>query len=207
MNDQAAQHHYGAPGWFTRNVFNRAVAFLTRHGVSVWGSRELHVRGRKSGEWRSVPVNLLTFGDEHYLVAPRGHTQWVRNLRVAGQGELRVGRHIEAFQATEVADADKDAVLRAYLAKWKMEVGVFFDGVSADSPDEELARIAPSHPVFLVETLPRRPDPTSRTSGWGQKSSGVGSRSSNTGSRFSALAVNDSIMSVGWNMPVCQVAM
>ena len=155
MNDQAAQHHYGAPGWFTRNVFNRAVAFLTRHGVSVWGSRELRVRGRKSGEWRSVPVNLLTFGDERYLVAPRGHTQWVRNLRVAGQGELRVGRHIEAFQATEVADADKDAVLRAYLAKWKMEVGVFFDGVSADSPDEELARIAPKHPVFLVETLPQ----------------------------------------------------
>ena len=131
MNDQAAQHHYGAPGWFTRNVFNRAVAFLTRHGVSVWGSRELRVRGRKSGEWRSVPVNLLTFGDERYLVAPRGHTQWVRNLRVAGQGELRVGRHIEPFHATEVVDADKDAVLRAYLAKWKMEVGVFFDGVSA----------------------------------------------------------------------------
>ncbi len=120
--------------------------------MSVWGSRELRVRGRKSGEWRSVPVNLLTVGDERYLVAPRGHTQWVRNLRVAGQGELRVGRHIEAFRATELADADKVEVLRAYLARWKMEVGVFFDGVSADSPDEELARIAPRHPVFLVDS-------------------------------------------------------
>lgn len=153
MDDQAAQHHYGAPGWFTRNVFNRAVAFLTRHGLSVWGSRELRVRGRRSGEWRSVPVNLLTSGDHRYLVAPRGHTQWVRNLRVAGQGELRVGRHVEAFGATELADADKIEVLRAYLAKWKMEVGVFFDGVSAESPDEELARIAPRHPVFLVHDL------------------------------------------------------
>jgi len=148
----ADQHHYGAPGWFTRNVFNRGIAFMTRHGLSVWGSRELRVRGRKSGEWRAVPVNLLFDGDQRYLVAPRGHTQWVRNLRVAGTGELRVGRHVETFTAVELSDTDKVEVLRAYLRKWKMEVGVFFDGVSADSADEELARIAPRHPVFVVET-------------------------------------------------------
>jgi len=150
MHDQSTEHHYGKPGWFTRNVFNRLVAFLTRRGVSVWGSRELRVRGRKTGEWRSVPVNLLTLGDHEYLVAPRGHTQWVRNLRAAGEGELRVGHRVESFQATELSDTDKVDVLRAYLAKWKLEVGVFFDGVTADSPDEELARIAPRHPVFVV---------------------------------------------------------
>src|SRR5437870_1083033 len=50
---------YLEPGWFTRNVFNRIVVALTRLGVSVRGSRELRVRGRKSGEWRKVPVNLL----------------------------------------------------------------------------------------------------------------------------------------------------
>jgi deazaflavin-dependent oxidoreductase (nitroreductase family) len=148
---RADAHHYGKPGWFTRNVFNRAVAFLTRHGLSVWGSRELRVRGRKSGEWRSVPVNLLSHDGGQYLVAPRGHTQWVRNLRVAGTGELRVGRHIETFQATELDDDAKVQVLRAYLRRWKMEVGVFFDGVSADSSDDELARIAPRHPVFRVQ--------------------------------------------------------
>jgi len=144
------QHHYGAPGWFTRNVFNRAVAFLTRRGVSVWGSRELRVRGRRSGEWRSVPVNLLTVGDQRYLVAPRGHTQWVRNLRAAGGGELRVGRRVEQFAAAEVDDAAKIEILRAYLRKWKMEVGVFFDGVDADSPTPELERIAPRHPAFAL---------------------------------------------------------
>ena len=41
----AADTHYRAPGWFTRNVFNRSVAFLTRHGVSVLGSRVLAVQG------------------------------------------------------------------------------------------------------------------------------------------------------------------
>ena len=141
---------YVEPGWFTRQVFNRAVNGLTKLGISVWGSRELRVRGRKTGEWRTVPVNLLTFEGTRYLVAPRGHTQWVRNLRVSGSGELRVGRRVEAFRATEVADDDKVEVLRAYLKRWKVEVGVFFGGVSAKSPDEELRRIAPDHPVFRL---------------------------------------------------------
>jgi deazaflavin-dependent oxidoreductase (nitroreductase family) len=142
---------YVQPGWFTKYVFNPVVAMLTRAGVSVWGSRELRVRGRKSGEWRTTPVNLLSFETHRYLVAPRGETQWVRNLRVAGEGELRVGRRIEPFRATEIADADKAPILRAYLKRWKAEVGVFFDGVSATSPDEDVRRIAPDHPVFRLE--------------------------------------------------------
>ena len=119
----------------------------------MWGSRELRLRGRTSGEWRTTPVNLLTFEGERYLVAPRGETQWVRNLRVAGDGELRVGRRTEAFRATELGDDEKVDVLRAYLDRWKAEVGVFFDGVSATSPDAELRRIAPNHPAFRIASV------------------------------------------------------
>jgi deazaflavin-dependent oxidoreductase (nitroreductase family) len=144
--------HYQAPGWFTRHVFNPMVAGLTKLGISVLGSRELRVRGRKTGEWRSNPVNLLTIDGQKYLVAPRGHTQWVRNLRVAGSGELRVGRRVESFTATELTDADKPAILREYLKRWKSEVGVFFGGVGPDSPESELVRIAPDHPVFAITT-------------------------------------------------------
>jgi deazaflavin-dependent oxidoreductase (nitroreductase family) len=141
---------YLQPGWFTRNVFNRAVAGLTRAGFSVWGSRILAVRGRSSGEWRTTPVNLLTHSGGRYLVAPRGTTQWVRNLRAAGTGQLRLGRRTEAFEADEVPDGDKTEILRAYLRRWKAEVGVFFEGVSAQASDSELARIAPNHPVFRI---------------------------------------------------------
>jgi deazaflavin-dependent oxidoreductase (nitroreductase family) len=145
--------HYRAPGWFTRRVFNPAIALLTRAGISVWGSRELRVRGRTSGEWRGTPVNLLTLDGERYLVAPRGETQWVRNLRVAGGGELRLGRRTEQFEAVELLDEDeKVAVLRAYLARWKAEVGVFFDGVDAKASDDEMRRIAPKHPVFRLSS-------------------------------------------------------
>jgi len=142
--------HYQVPGWFTTNVSNRVVALLTRLGVSVWGSRVLRVRGRTSGEWRSNPVNLLSLDGQRYLVAPRGHTQWVRNLRVAGSGELILGRRVEPFRATELPDQEKPPILRAYLRRWKAEVGVFFGGVGANSPEEDLRRISPDHPIFRI---------------------------------------------------------
>lgn len=142
--------HYRAPGWFTRNVFNRSVAFLTRHGVSVLGSRVLAVKGRRSGEWRTTPVNLLELDGRRYLVAPRGTTQWVRNLRSADTGELRLGDKAEPFRARELNGDEKIPVLRAYLKRWKVEVGVFFEGVGPDSTDEQLLAIAPRHPVFEV---------------------------------------------------------
>ena len=138
-------------GRWTGNLFNSSVAWLTRRGLSVWGSRVLYVRGRTSGEWRSTPVNVLTHDGHRYLVAPRGHTQWVRNLRAAGGGELRVGRRSEQFTATELADDQKPEILRAYLKRWKFEVGVFFDGVGADAPDSKLLEIAPGYPVFLLD--------------------------------------------------------
>lgn len=144
--------HYQRPDWFTAHVFNPAVAALTRLGVSVAGSRVLEVRGRKSGEPRRTPVNLLEFGGARYLVAPRGHTQWVRNLRAAGEGRLLVGRRAEPFTAVEVADDDKPALLREYLKRWKWEAGAFFGGVGAQASDEELRRIAADHPVFRLGT-------------------------------------------------------
>lgn len=136
-------------GAMTR-FFNTSVQSLTRHGISIYGSRVLYVRGRKTGEWRTTPVNPLTHDGNRYLVAPRGHTQWVRNMRVAKGGELRVGRRVERFTATELADEQKPEVLRAYLRRWKFEVGVFFDGVGPDASDEQLLAIAPGYPVFRI---------------------------------------------------------
>jgi deazaflavin-dependent oxidoreductase (nitroreductase family) len=148
------QQRYLEPGWFTRQVFNRAVRRLTLMGISVMGSRELRVRGRKSGQWRSTPVNLLTVDGVQYLVAPRGTTQWVRNLRTAGSGELRVGRRSQTFRAVELADEQKPTVLREYLRKWKWEVGQFFPGLSANASAEQLAAAAPNFPVFRIERPP-----------------------------------------------------
>ena len=118
-----------SPAWFTRNIFNPAVAGLTRLGISVWGSRVLEVPGRSSGEPRRTPVNLLVVGGQEYLVAARGETQWVRNVRAnEGRLELLLGKKRTQHVATELPDGDRPAILRPYLKRWKAEVGAFFDG-------------------------------------------------------------------------------
>jgi deazaflavin-dependent oxidoreductase (nitroreductase family) len=143
--------HYKEPGRLTKAVMNPLVQLFTRLGISVWGSRILEVRGRKSGEPRRTPVNLLEVDGRNYLVSPRGEGQWVRNVRADdGRLALLLGRHRDERVARELPDSEKSPILRAYLRKWKMEVGVFFDGVSADSEEEDVQRIAPDHPVFVL---------------------------------------------------------
>ncbi|MFD4635315.1 nitroreductase family deazaflavin-dependent oxidoreductase [Streptomyces sp. NPDC058284] len=131
---------------------NGVIGWLARHGVSLAGSAELSVRGRKSGQMQRVPVNPYTHdGDRcQYLVSARGHSQWVRNMRAAGGGELRVGRKMRVFSAAEVPDAEKLPVLRGYLERWGWQVNEYFQGVTSDSSDEEILAVAPDHPVFRI---------------------------------------------------------
>ncbi len=131
--------HYEEPGILTRMILNPLVLLATRAGVSIWGSRILEVTGRKSGTPRRTPVNLLEVDGRQYLVSPRGEGQWVRNVRADhGRLALILGRRRDDRIAHELTDGEKPPILRAYLRRWKMEVGVFFDGVAADSGEEEL---------------------------------------------------------------------
>ena len=149
--EQPTPAHYREPDWFTRHIFNSVVKGLTRMGVSVWGSRVLEHRGRTTGKVHHVPVNLLTIEGRQYLVSPRGETQWVRNVRHAsGHMVLILGRRRQLCTAREIPVADRVPVLRAYLRRWKFEVGMFFDGVTPDSTDAEWAAVAADHPVFEI---------------------------------------------------------
>jgi deazaflavin-dependent oxidoreductase (nitroreductase family) len=151
LGEVEERHHYRPPGWFTKNVFNKIIVGLTRVGVSVWGSRVVEVRGRRTGEPRQTPVNLLTVDGREYLVSPRGEGQWVRNVRADdGNLDLLLGRKREHYSAVEIADEHKVPILRAYLKRWKAEVGVFFDGVGPESSEEEINAIAHMHPVFAL---------------------------------------------------------
>lgn len=149
-HSEAVSEHYRKPGFVTRRIFNPLVAAFSRWGPGLAGSRVLEVRGRSSGAWRATPVNPLELDGERYLVAARGQTQWVRNLRADGACRLRGGRRLEELTATELPVAERPAVLRAYLKRWKWEVGAFFEGVGPDSADADLLRVAPDHPVFRL---------------------------------------------------------
>ncbi|MFC9647051.1 nitroreductase/quinone reductase family protein [Streptomyces sp. NPDC056937] len=131
---------------------NSFIGRLARHGVSLLGSAELSVRGRTSGRIQRIPVNPHAYGGDQYLVSARGHSQWVRNMRAAGAGELRVGRKVRSFTATEIPDSEKLPILRSYLERWGWEVNQYFQGVTAKSSDAEIIAAAPDHPVFLIRT-------------------------------------------------------
>lgn len=129
---------------------NSVIGWLARHGFSLAGTAELSVKGRKSGQMQRIPVNPHIHEGAQYLVSARGHSQWVRNMRAAGGGDLRVGRKVREFTAVEVPDTEKTAILRTYLEKWGWEVNQYFQGVTAKSSDEEIAAAAGDHPVFQI---------------------------------------------------------
>ncbi|GHF35272.1 nitroreductase family deazaflavin-dependent oxidoreductase [Streptomyces morookaense] len=140
---------YIKPGRFAARL-NGGIGWLARRGISLAGAADLAVLGRKSGEWRRVPVNPLDFGGGQYLVSARGVSEWVRNMRAAGGGRLRVGRRVREFTAQEMAPAETTEILRAYLERWGWEVKNYFGDVTATSTDEELLAAAPLHPVFRI---------------------------------------------------------
>lgn len=147
---------YKKPDFFTKHVFNPVVALAMKLGISLFGSRILAVQGRKSGKVYTTPVNPLEFEGERFLVAPRGETGWVRNIRASGEGELRLGRKREVLRVEEVSGEAKLPIIKNYLVKWKWEAGQFFNGASDKSSDEELRAEAPNHPVFRITSSTQR---------------------------------------------------
>lgn len=150
MTDDVAPRRYLKPGGFTSRVVNPFVAWLVRRGVGVAGAAVLEVVGRRSGEPRRTPVNPLPLGGERYLLAPRGETEWVRNIRVSRTAVLLRGRHREQIAVAEVPDGAKLPIIREYLRVWAWEVGAFFEGLSARSSDEDVHAVAAGFPVFRI---------------------------------------------------------
>ena len=145
--------YYRGPGWTTKYFLNPQMKVFAALGIPMNGARTLAVKGRVSGQWRTTPVNVLSVDGHRYLVSPRGETQWARNLRASGTGELRLGRRHDGFRARELDSEEKVPVLRAYLRRWRFEVGIFFGGTGPKASDEQFLDIAPRHPVFEILPL------------------------------------------------------
>jgi hypothetical protein len=101
----------------------------------------LAVRGRTSGEWRSVSRQRpRARGSALSRRAARGRPVG-RNLRAAGRGELRRRGRTEPFRVTEITDDEKPRIIEAYLARWGYQVRPYFRAL----PN------AADHPVFSIE--------------------------------------------------------
>lgn len=129
---------------------NSAISYVIgRLGLNLQGAKVLDVKGRKSGEIRSVPVNSLVVGERRFIVSVRGESAWVRNLRAAGEATLRRGRNTESIRVHEIGDQGKVPILRAYLQKWAWQVKSIME-VGKDATDEDQRSIAAKHPIFEI---------------------------------------------------------
>jgi deazaflavin-dependent oxidoreductase (nitroreductase family) len=141
--------HYQQPNRVERAA-NTVIRWFTELGISFAGTQALRVRGRKTGKPRGVVINLLTVDGVDYVVAPRGNTQWVRNVRAAGEVEMGSRWRRERTTVTEVADDAKPDILRSYLVRWYGQVKGYVGGLTPESGDDELRAAAPRIPVFAL---------------------------------------------------------
>lgn len=129
------------------SLFGKALVALLRLGVGPSHMRVLEVRGRKSRATYMLPVDPLEHDGKLYLVAPRGRTQWARNVEAAGEIVLRRGRSAGTYRVRALSDGEKPAVLKAYLDSFRSEVQRFFP-LAAGSPVGGFVQISSRYPVF-----------------------------------------------------------
>jgi deazaflavin-dependent oxidoreductase (nitroreductase family) len=137
-------------------AFNRAFGFLLRIGLGLSHNYLLEVRGRKSGRIYSTPVNVLDHKNKTYLVAPRGYTQWVKNVLISGEATLVKGGKRKQVGLREINNDAKAEVLKAYLDRFKLSVQRYFP-IAAGSPVEEFQSFTARYPVFELRAEERNP--------------------------------------------------
>ena len=132
--------------------FNRIFGYLVGLGLGFRNNYLLQVRGRKSGKLYSTPIDLLELDGKRFLVAPRGRTQWVRNAEAAGEITLKRGSYRQSLSLRPLSQAEKPAILKAYLDTFRREVQRYFP-VAAGSPPDAFVPLLDSYPAF--ELLPK----------------------------------------------------
>ena len=143
--------------WFAR-WGNSLTTPLLRAGVKLAGPGHypmylLTVRGRKSGQPRTVPIVLLEQHRQRYLAATYGMVDWVRNLRAAKEATLTRGRRSERVTARELSPGEAALVLQAEVKRTSFAryMAPRFYGVTADAPLDQFEQAMLTHPVFVLE--------------------------------------------------------
>ncbi|HVX45368.1 MAG TPA: nitroreductase family deazaflavin-dependent oxidoreductase [Mycobacteriales bacterium] len=135
---------YRKPPLMMRLVGNR---MAPRFGGKVVS--RLTVTGRTSGQPRTTPVSTIEHDGAEYLVAAFGDTDWSRNLRAAGSGELHQQGRTRRITTTEVAAADRPPILAAYRAAYDKMPNVASTFRALPDPAD--------HPVFRITGTPDSP--------------------------------------------------
>jgi deazaflavin-dependent oxidoreductase (nitroreductase family) len=129
-------------------LINSLFRALTRLGLGASCRHILTVPGRTTGRLYSTPVDIIDLDDQRWLVAGYGVTNWVRNVRAAGEVTLTRGRRSHRFGVEEAEARAAVPVLRKYMSEIRV-TRPYFDA-APDSPDEDVAAELPRHPAFRL---------------------------------------------------------
>ncbi len=146
MDTQTKMPEYREPT-FKEKILNKVFGFLVGLGFGLPYNYLLQVQGRKSGRIYSMPVNLLEIDGKKFLVAPRGRTQWVRNVEATGEITLKKGSMRQKFRAQAIPEAERAGILKLYLEKFTTMVQRYFP-VQLGSDLEAFRGVAQHYPVF-----------------------------------------------------------
>ena len=127
------------------SVFGR----LASWGLIPGDTALLQVSGRRSGQTRSNAVTWVEHDGQRYLVAPRGNTEWVRNVKAAGGEAILKRRKAERVRLEEVPVEQRAPIIKSYLKKTALVTKREF-GIEPEAPLEEFEKIADRHPVFRI---------------------------------------------------------
>ena len=143
---------YHKPSGVTK-VFNRVFGMFAGKGFAPRNSIVIETKGRRSGQPRSVPVNIVDYEGGRYLVSPRGESEWVRNVRAAGgQAVFRHGKRTPV-RLDELPPGERGPIIQKYLRENAMATKQHF-GINPKSDIAEFERIAALHPVFRITDTP-----------------------------------------------------
>jgi deazaflavin-dependent oxidoreductase (nitroreductase family) len=130
-------------------LMNSIIGRLASIGLIPGDTAMLQVKGRRSGQSRSTAVTWVEHDGQRYLVAPRGTTEWVRNVRAAGGQAAIRRRKSEAVRLEEVPVEQRAPIIKSYLKKTALVTKREF-GLDPEAPLEEFEKIAADHPVFRI---------------------------------------------------------
>jgi deazaflavin-dependent oxidoreductase (nitroreductase family) len=128
---------------------------MLRLGLPMGPNTLLTVRGRTSGLPRTAPVAVVEIDDRRWIIGAYGEVQWVRNLRAAGEADIRLHGRTVHVTATELDRSAAVVFYRDTLADYVRRlpplgqrfVGLLF-GLIGREVLSDPERAAATRPVF-----------------------------------------------------------
>ena len=138
------------PPWVVRTL-DPVMRGLLRRGMPMGPNAMLTVAGRRSGEPRTAAVAVLEIGKRRWILGAYGEVNWVRNLRAAGRGTIRLDGRDLPVRAVALTPTEAEAFFRGELRTYVDELPWLWQRAASlfgREPLRDPARAAQRHPVF-----------------------------------------------------------